>query len=263
MNLNIGFIPYLNMVPFHQGFGPEPLQSNDLSIQFKKLSPRQLGLEAEAGHLDAGAMSLVDTFRLSDRFEPLGDFGIGVKRAAGSVLLFSKVPLSELQGICAVTDDTSTSVRLLQILAEKRYGRQGVNYGRVASWDLFDGSAESLLLIGDDALRARRQGVKGYPVVTDLATEWFAWQGTPFVFARWVIRKDLPEFAKNSLQSYLDNSLKSSVLNNASLCDFEAPIRGLTPQEVGAYWDGFQFKLTSENKNALQSFKSMLETVCV
>src|SRR5437763_10284124 len=121
MKLRIGYIPYLNMVPFHQGFGPEGLKANPFELEFKEMSPRALGLEAEAGKLDAGAMSLVDSFRLADRFEPLGDFGIGVKRAAGSVLLFSKKPLSDLEGLCAVTDETSTSVRLLQVLLEKRY----------------------------------------------------------------------------------------------------------------------------------------------
>ena len=99
--------------------------------------------------------------------------------------------------MCAVTDDTSTSVRLLQVLLEKRHGRTAVNYGRIAP-DMYDGSADSLLLIGDEALRARRDGIKGLPVVTDLATEWLTWQGTPFAFARWVVRKDLPRKRSNN-----------------------------------------------------------------
>src|SRR5712691_908305 len=99
MKLTVGYIPYLNMAPFHQGFGPALIRDGDVSIEFKKLSPRALGVEAEAGRVDAGAMSLVDAFRLSDHFEPISNFGIGVKRAAGSVLLFSKKPLSELEGM--------------------------------------------------------------------------------------------------------------------------------------------------------------------
>ena len=56
---------------------------------------------------------------------------------------------------------------------------------------LFDGSADALLLIGDEALQAKKEGVQGFPIVTDLGEEWFEWQGTPFVFARWVVRKSL------------------------------------------------------------------------
>jgi chorismate dehydratase len=258
MNLTIGYIPYLNMVPFHQGFGPAPIQEGDLSIQFKTLSPRALGLEAEAGQIDAGAMSMVDTFQLEDRFEPLGNFGIGVKRAAGSVLLFSKKPLSELGGMVAVTDETATSVRLLQVLAEKRYNRTAVSYGRVASSELYDGSAEALLLIGDDALRVRRDGIKGLPVVTDLATEWLVWQGTPFAFARWMVRKELPEIAKKRLEGYLENSLKTTLLDKPSLLNKEGPARGLTPPELEAYWDGFLFRLTSDHDRAVEDFKEAL-----
>ena len=258
MKLNVGYIPYLNMVPFHQGFGPAPIHAGDVSIEFARLPPRALGLEAEAGKIDAGAMSLVDTFRLADQFEPLSNFGIGVKRAAGSVLLFSKKPLSELSGIVAVTDETATSVRLLQVLVEKRYERPAVSYGRVASSDLYDGSAEALLLIGDDALRVRRAGIKGLPVVTDLATEWLVWQGTPFAFARWMVRKTLPESAKNLLESYLENSIKTTILDKQSLINKEGPARGLTPPEVEAYWDGFMFRLTPDHYRAVEDFKESL-----
>lgn len=263
MKLTIGFIPYLNMVPFHQGFGPGEIRSGDFSIQFKKLSPRALGVEAEAGQVDAGAMSLVDTFRLADRFEPLGHFGVGVKRAAGSVLLFSKKSLSELQGMVAVTDETSTSVRLLQILLDKRHSRAGVTYGRVASSELYDGSAEALLLIGDEALRVRREGIRDLPVVTDLATEWYAWQGSPFVFARWMVRKDLSNSAKNSLKGYLEKSLKTTILDTPSLLNKEGAPGGLTPPELEAYWDGFLYHLTPEHYRAMDKFKELSESLCL
>jgi len=263
MNVTIGYVPYLNMVPFHQGFGPEPIQEGDIRFQFSQVSPRALGIDAEEGRIDAGAMSLVDSFRLADQFEPLGDLGIGVKRAAGSVLVFSKIPLGDLQGMCAVTDETSTSVRLLQVLLEKRYGRTGVSYGRVASGAVYDGSAEALLLIGDEALMARREGVPGLPVVTDLATDWYAWQGTPFVFARWMVRKKLPEKAKSMLYSLLEKALKSFVLGTSQVLNEEAIRKGFTPPEIAVYWEGFLFRLTPEHARAMAAFKELSESVCL
>src|SRR4051812_23925186 len=122
MKTIVGHVPYLNMVPFHQGFGPEPVRLEGESFEFRTLSPSDLGRAAEDGEIQAGALSLVDLFRLSDTFRPLGDLGIGVKQAAQSVLVFSRKPLDQLDGICAVTDETSTSVRLLQVLMDKRYG---------------------------------------------------------------------------------------------------------------------------------------------
>jgi chorismate dehydratase len=262
MNLTVGYIPFLNMVPFHQGFGPAPIEKEGLRIQFRQASPRALGADAESGLIDAGAMSLIDAFRLEGRFEPLGPFGIGVKRAAGSVLLFSKVPMREFEGMCAVTDETSTSVRLLQVLLEKRYGRTNVHYGRVAV-DLYDGSADGLLLIGDEALRARRDGVKGLPVVTDLATEWFSWQSCPFVFARWVVRKDLDKSVKNELYEYLENSLKTMILTAGEVLNKEAGLKGFTPSEISAYWEGFLFKLTPDHEQAMAKFRELSESVCL
>src|SRR5262249_8566322 len=53
---------------------------------------------------------------------------------------------------------------------------------------------EAALLIGDVALvegQKRRQiAGRGQPYVFDLATEWRAWTGLPFVFAVWAARAD-------------------------------------------------------------------------
>ena len=145
MKYRLGFIPYLNMVPFHQGFGPLPMSIGSSAFEFEKVSPRALGIAAEGGRMDAGAMSLVDAFRLQKDFEPLGKYGIGVHRAAKSVLLFSKRLISDTRGMVAITDETSTSVKLLQVLLEKRYGRSDVTYGRIASCELFDGDRKSVV----------------------------------------------------------------------------------------------------------------------
>src|SRR5260221_699539 len=99
MNIRVGYIPYLNMAPFHQGFGPSPLEIEGHRFEFLSMSPRVLGLEAEKGSIDAGALSLVDGIKLSALYESLGSFGIGLKRPAISVLLFSKKSISDLQGM--------------------------------------------------------------------------------------------------------------------------------------------------------------------
>ena len=248
MTTHIGYIPYLNMTPFHQGFGPDPLELEGHRFEFKAMSPRVLGIEAEKGIIDAGALSLADGLRLSSTFEPVGTFGIGVKRAAMSVLLFSKKPISELQGVCAVTDETSTSFRLLQLLLEVRYKHPGVKYGRIASSMLFDGEADALLLIGDEALKAKKEGIKGLPVVTDLGEEWYAWQSLPFVFARWMVRKDLPEKIKAIISKSIENSLYSN--------------RNGSPEEL-KYWDGFAYQLTPDHERSIAIFSELLEKVCV
>ncbi len=65
MIIRVGHIPYLNMVPFHHGFGPEPTEINGHYFEFQTMSPRVLGLSAEKGSIDAGALSLVDWLKCS------------------------------------------------------------------------------------------------------------------------------------------------------------------------------------------------------
>ncbi len=257
MIIRIGYVPYLNMVPFHQGFGPEPMEIGGRSFEFRPLSPRALGLEAEKGTIDAGALSLLDSLQLASHYEPLGQYGIGVNRAAGSVLLFSRIPLAYLKGVCAVTDETSTSFRLLQLLLEKRYQIKNVSFGRIASAMLFDGSADALLLIGDEAIRARLEGVKGFPIVTDLGEEWFSWQGHPFMFARWVARRGLRQDVKDMIEVALEKSLQTSALNNAALVADEAQKRRFAPELVSAYWSGFAYRLQAEHLQSAAIFQEL------
>src|SRR5688572_10847356 len=149
MNIRVGYIPYLNMVPFHQGFGPEAIELEGRRFEFHTMSPNELGQEASKGLIDVGALSLVDWFRSSSQFEALGSYGIGLKRSAQSVFLFSDRPIWQLQGTCLVTDETSTSFRLLQILVEAHYGLTNIQFSRITPQLVLDNPANAILLIGD------------------------------------------------------------------------------------------------------------------
>jgi chorismate dehydratase len=260
--LQIGYIPYLNMIPFHQGFGPETIERGLFRFQFQMMSPRALGLEAAKGAIDAGALSLVDGFQVVNQYEPLGRYGIGVKKAANSVLLFSKKPLQELAGaMIAVTDETSTSYRLLQLLLEQRHRLTGVRYGRIASIELYDGSADAVLLIGDEALEIKRKGVKGLPIVTDLGEAWHIWQGIPFVFARWMVKKTVPKEVKVLINEMLEKSLSTTEKKSrdeSSRLDLRAGAVGT----AAAYWDGFVYRLTDAHLEAIERFSSLLKQAC-
>jgi len=262
MNIRVGYIPYLNMVPFHHGFGPEPVEARGRRFEFHQVSPRVLGLEAAKGTLDAGALSLVDWLRGSSRYEPIGRCGIGVQRSAQSVLLFSNRIISHFQGQCAVTDDTATSFRLLQLLLEVRYALQGIHYGRVASSLMYDGTADGLLLIGDEALRAKKDGIRGLPFISDLGEEWYQWHQVPFVFARWAMRSALRQEVKEILESSLQKSLRENELNRAELAAEEALKREMTASAVMDYWKGFAYELTPEHERSIAIFAQLMEKAC-
>ncbi|MFA5974708.1 MAG: menaquinone biosynthesis protein [Elusimicrobiota bacterium] len=263
MIIRIGYIPYLNMVPFQQGFGPEPLEIDQRQFEFKTLSPRDLGINAGEGTIDAGALSLVDFLRVFPSFEPISRFGVGVRRASKSVLFFSKQPIAAFSGTCAVSEETSTSFRLLQLLLSVRYQRPNVQYGRIASHQTFDGEADGVLLIGDEALRAKQKGIPGLPCVTDLGEEWYFWQGVPFVFARWAVRQGLPQMVKDTIETSVESSLKSIIYNKKDVALQESAKRGFDPAFIENYWNGFCYRLNEDHQESIRRFSELLEEQCL
>jgi len=264
MNIRIGHVPYLNMAPFYHGFGPEPMEIRDRRYEFWSRTPRALGLAAEAGIIDAAPLSLVDALKMENQYEPVGRFGIGVRRSAQSVLLFSRTTMPLLHNaVIAVTDETSTSSVLLQLLLEQHYAVQGIRYERIASAALWDRSNDAMLLIGDEAIKTARSGVPELPIVTDLGEEWYRWQGLPFVFARWMVRSALPEDVKEVLEQSIEKSLSSNELNRSGFSFEEGIRRGTSPTNVQNYWDGFIYRLSPQHLQSIRLFSDLVRKKCL
>lgn len=255
--MRIGRYPYLNSVPF---FWREELWHGELI----SCTPRVMGLMAKEGGLDAGPLAIVDFLRLEDRFEPL-PYGIVAPRAAQSVLLFSQRPMGELHGaVIAISEQTSASVRLLQVLLGVRYGVRDVRYLRgaqrmgidrtPASPDL-SGSVEASLLIGDEALRQRRQATA--PFVYDLGREWFEWTGLPFVFARWAVRRVLPVEAKQQIVQALEESIEECFTSLSTVCSQYTP-EWLSQREMEDYLKGFSYRIGRREEEAISLFHAYL-----
>jgi chorismate dehydratase len=244
--LRVAQIPFLNTVPFFLDWPREP-------FSLVQASPRQLGHLAAEGRLDAGPLPLVDYWKLEEDFEPLGNFGIAVKKEAGSVFLFSKRPIDQLAGATVgVTNQTSTSAQLLKILLLSRYGiearfRPG-----------FERDDEARLLIGDEALRVRFSDQRVFPHAYDLGREWREWRGLPFVFARWVVRRSVPAYLKASLVRQLHKSLALYNKRKSSVLPAAARRMGLPPKIVKKYLDGFVYKLGKSEQRAETAFRDLV-----
>lgn len=192
-SLRVGRLPYLNVHPFHVGWeGTQPC--------WVTRPPRRLGELAAADALDASLLASRDALALEPRFQPLGSLGIACRGPVESVLLFARRPLCRLEGaVLALTRESRTSRALLRILLRERLGvRRACFTDRVAD-------ADAWLAIGDEALIARAD--PRWPHRLDLGEAWTAWTGLPFVYARWVVRRDLPRAAARALAAALDASL--------------------------------------------------------
>jgi len=252
--MRIGKIPYLNSVLF---YGLCETDGSAASIEGEKIElvplvPRQLSGAVVENAVDAGPVPLVTCWDIADRYEPLGDFCIATADKARSILFFSKRPVAELDGAAiGVTAETSTSVRLLKVLI--------THYYRVhpGAWVHLDWpNNDAFLLIGDEALIHRR-GVKDYPHVVDLGEVWHAWTGLPFVFARWMVRRDLDDSRKRALAGFLERSVRDGRGRVEELVATRARDLGMTTPEMREYLDGFSFTAGEAESAAMKRFREL------
>ena len=251
----VGKIPYLNSVPFYHAF--EKRQFKILPI-----SPRRMGLLSEKGQIDAGLFSLMDYFKQEDQLELL-NWCIATRDQVKSVMLFSNHGWLDLDGkLIGITDETATSVKLLQILLEKKYSvkatfeRMHVGVNDYSKYD-------AVLLIGDQALYCNKQGLEGFELVFDLAKEWYDWQKLPFVFAVWAAKKSLSQESKHELSEIIEQSLSSSENRLGGIGEAHGKEIGLRTHEVEEYLEGFNYRLGEREREAMRVFHSLAEKILV
>ncbi|MGQ0721553.1 MAG: menaquinone biosynthetic enzyme MqnA/MqnD family protein [Candidatus Eiseniibacteriota bacterium] len=243
----LALIPYLNCEPFYEGL-------SELGYDVVREVPRELGRLADAGAATCGPMAVVDWFRLRDRYEPLGDFGIACEGPAHSVLLFARCGIDRLSG-CRVglTGESSTSVRLLEVILRRRYEARHVTLER---GDL--PNDEARLLIGDSALRAACEGLEGFPFVYDLGEEWHSWQALPFVFARWVVSRDVPEEDRERIRTSLERSLETWEERVPEIAARRGPEFDLDAESIRQYLETFRYRIGPVETFGEQAFEAML-----
>jgi chorismate dehydratase len=246
MRINLGMIPYLNTSVFYQDF---PL---DL-VNVVDLVPSSLSRAARRGEVDVGAVPIVTCFELEEQFMPLRDFGLAVENKARSVLLLSKRPIEELDGArIALTGESSTSVRLLKILLRRRYEVQPAQY--VSTKEVH---SDAILLIGDAALN-NRAGLPSYSRVYDLGEIWRAWTGLPFVFARWIVRRDLNPEAVEFLGQLLEKSLARGMQRIEQIAASRSDL-SMTVAEVSEYLHGFNYVFGPRENESIALFRKYID----
>jgi aminodeoxyfutalosine synthase len=249
----IGQIPYLNSVPFYHHFEKR---------QFKAfpVTPRRMGVLSRNNQIDAGLFSLADYLSQKETLTPL-PFCIATRDQVKSVMLFSNHGWKELQNkVIGIIDDTATSVRLLRVLLEKKYGMKAEFKRLHSGVNDFEGF-DAVLLIGDEALRSQKHGLDKFELVYDLAAEWYEWQKLPFVFAVWAIRKALPQESREELATLIQQSLEKGKVDLEGISQMHAGRIGLTPAEAAEYLEGFNFTMGEREWQSIEVFENLLASV--
>lgn len=245
----IGKIPYLNSVPFYANF--EKGQYRILPV-----APRRMGVLSEQNQIDAGLFSLMDYFNQHEKLELMG-WCIATRDQVKSVMLFSNEGWLDLNGkTIGITDDTATSVKLLKVLLEKKYG-VSAKFERLHAGVNDYSKYDAVLLIGDEALRANKTGLDGFELVFDLAREWYDWEKLPFVFAVWAMKKSLPEERKAELKEMIAYSLDKTAGDFVAAAGVYGKSVGLTDAETQEYLAGFNFNLGEREREGMMKFREL------
>jgi len=249
----IGKIPYLNCVPFYREFEPA-------RVKQVPMSPYQMGRLAEHNQIEGGPLSLMDYFRVEHNYDLL-DYGIAVKDLAHSVVLYSNYTWRELAGKrIGITPDTATSIELLQVILQHKYGVRAKLERMHAIFQAQEaGRFDAALVIGDEALRRMHAGLAGFQYVYDLGHEWHAWTGLPFVFAVWAIRRDVTPHEREQFVAELERAAQSAEQRQPEWGRLHGKRLGLTRAEVQAYFDGFVYRLGEREHAAIQRFREYVE----
>lgn len=245
MATKVGRIPYMICEPFY-------FDTERRGLELVDTMPQRAVDDIEQGILDAALVPVVDIFGKEDVLQPVGGFCIASTDRAGSVFLYSKVPVEELSGArVGLIEESRTSVKLLQVLLKLKYQVEvGEFVGLRDEHDAF-------MVMGDRGLRQRR-GARGFPHRYDLGEEWYQWTRLPFVYARWMARNDLDPTALAVLEDTLYVGLEDGV---DTLYHIAEPRENLLmlPRDVVDYVQGIRYYLGMSEQKSMRVFQEYIE----
>jgi len=240
----ISFINFLNSIPLGWGFlhgscrGKAELRFDVPSVCAQRLS---------AGEVDVGLIPVIEYQRIPG-LSIIPGICIGAKREARSVLFISRVPIKEVTNV-AVDASSRTSVALLRIVLSEFYGRKDVVF-EVQKPDpkRMLSERQSALLIGDPALQFNLDGC----LVYDLAAEWNAFTGLPFVFAFWAVRRGVKLGGQEEL---FYRSRAEGLENLPAIAEIYSAKLGVSREDILQYFCmNLNYTLDEANREGLQEF---------
>jgi chorismate dehydratase len=256
MSVQVGEITYTNILPLYYYINRAKLSS--LDVAFVPQVPSKLNEQMKSGKIDVGAIS---SFAYGENFQEyylLPDLSVSASGKVGSIFLFSKVPIEELNGASiALTSSSATSVHLLKVMLQEFYALS-VHYKTVQpnlEAMLIDNDA--CLLIGDDAIDAlwnEEADLYRY----DLGELWTSFTNLPITFAVVAVRKAVLEKeakAINILYEEMVNSKKKSLRLN-----FKPMIKDIKTSHKGShqfwenYFSGLDYEFSTKHFKGLELY---------
>lgn len=260
----LGAIAYLNVAPVYDWIVSEARRGALPEIELVEGTPAQMNRALNAGVVDISNVSSYAFGVHANEWLLTPRLSVSAHGRVDSVLLFSWCEdWRELDGgSIALTDHSATSVELTRLLAERRYSARPRYMTVSPDLDAMLAEHDAALLIGDIALREgwlrREIGGRGRPYVFDLAAEWQAWTGLPFVFSIWAARADRIEAVSSAEVARLLRESTARGLADLPRLAADASARLGLPEAVCAdYLRLLDYNLTDRELEGLRLFLEM------
>jgi len=232
--LRVSLVDFLNARPLTWGL----LHRAPPGVSISRDLPSVCAERLASGQADVGLIPSIEYQRIPGLVAVPG-LGIAASSEVRSVLLVSRVSRERI-GSVALDPASRTSAALTRILLKRVYG---LNPEYVESE-----GADARLIIGDPALKTRLNG----HVVLDLAAEWRAFTGRPFVFAFWAVREGVDAAAAERI---VRESFENGRAEFGRLVREEAAESGLSEAVVEDYLrHSLRYELDRGDLEALELF---------
>ena len=176
--IRVGIINYLNTRPLLYGLEKTPIRQK---IELIEDVPAKLAEMLMQGKIDIGLVPVAIIPKLPQYFIN-GHYCIGAVGDVASVCLLSQVPLSQIETIILDYQSTASAALCKWLITHHwKLSPKVINAQDESYINDIKGSTAGLI-IGDRALQQRHH----FSYIYDLAGEWKAATGLPFVFAAWV-----------------------------------------------------------------------------
>ena len=241
--LRVSAVSYLNAVPLVWGLIHGPFR-DQFPVEFTV--PAKCADALRDGQADAGILPSIEYQRIPD-LKIVPGLSISSAGPVRSVLLISQCPIQQI-GSLALDTSSRTSACLAQILLQRHYQIAPRLESHAPDLRTMLSQCDAALMIGDPALASDFPGL----VVYDLAEEWRAMTGLPFVFAVWAVRK---EAASLELVKQFQQATAYALEHMEEITRSEVKRTGLTCSLIREYLTkNIDFSLGAENLKGLRLF---------
>jgi len=182
--IRVGAVSYLNTKPFLHGIKCSGLMDR---IELIEDYPSRIAAMLLNDEIDVGLVPVAILPQMKES-HIITDYCIGAEQEVASVSLFSEVPIDQIETVL-LDYQSRTSVNLAKILFKEYWKKEVVLQDAKEDFRANIKGNVAGIVIGDRALEQR--GISAY--MYDLASNWIAFTGLPFIFAAWIANKPLGE----------------------------------------------------------------------